>query len=434
MKRVRWLLLVSVLVAPVVASAQEGVAFGPTYVSEPVVPTVSPAVRDLPEPPPNPYLYGLEMKRREEYGLIVPLYDAPPHGEILLEQNLRAPGPRPDAFSTPLLNVPGMTSPSSPPDDTGDVGLNHFLQGINGSGAFTNSTVRVYSKAGATLSTFQLDSLASGAPCNSGYCDPIVLFDEQANRWMISEFPSAGGHLCVYVSQTADPTGAWYAYAFLNVETSTPDYPKYGVWPQNGNGGSYILGVNAGASGRDIIVLDRAKMLAGQPATFQKFTVPTEPNFTFQLVLPGTAEGKLAPPNGSPAIVMRPRDDEAQDGASTPTYDLMEMWAVAVDWTTPANSTITQLPSIHIADYDASMCTLSGNWNCMPQPGTAQKIDPIREPLHFPLQYRNFGDHESLVGCFVEDVDGTDHAALRWFEIRKTAGVWSLFQEGVVGG
>jgi hypothetical protein len=47
------------------------------------------------------------------------------------------------------------------------------------------------------------------------------------------------------------------------------------------------------------------------------------------------------------------------------------------------------------------------------------------------LQYRNFGTHETLVGNFVTDVDGTDHGGIRWFELRKTgAGPWTLFQEG----
>jgi hypothetical protein len=65
----------------------------------------------------------------------------------------------------------------------------------------------------------------------------------------------------------------------------------------------------------------------------------------------------------------------------------------------------TQLPPLHIGDYDMTMCGIGNIWNCMPQAGTAQKIDPIREPLHFPLQYRNFGDHQALVGTFVGATD-----------------------------
>jgi subtilisin-like proprotein convertase family protein len=114
----------------------------------------------------------------------------------------------------------------------------------------------------------------------------------------------------------------------------------------------------------------------------------------------------------------------------------MEMWSLHVDWTTPGNSSLTSLPGIHLTDWDQTLCGTGSDWSCMPQPGTTQALDPIREPLHFPLQYRNFGTHETLVGCFAEDVDGTDHAAVHWFEIRSTppgSGNWVNYQDGVVG-
>jgi hypothetical protein len=416
-----------------VVMAQDMPRSGPVFVSQPVVPTTSQAVRDLPDDFYSQYMYGLEMKRREDYGFIATPYQVEPRVDPLLQIQRRELQPSPEAFNTLIHSYAGQTSSSSPPDCTGDVGLNHFLQGVNQS----VSTVQVLNKStGAAMKTFTLQSLASGSPCNSGYCDPIVLYDRVADRWLVSEFPSSGGHLCVYVSTSGDPTGTWYAYTFSNVETSTPDYPKYGVWPQNGNGGSYLVGINAGATGvRDVVALDRAKMLAGQPATYQKFSVTAMPNSGFQLVLPATVQGRNAPPNGAPALFMRPRDRAQQDGVTNKTYDLLEMWALSVDWATPANSSLTVLPSVQISPYDMTLCGMGNTWNCMPQPGTTQKIDPIREPLHFPLQYRNFGDHETLVGCYVEDVDGTDHAALRWFEVRKTGtGNWTLFQEGVVGG
>jgi hypothetical protein len=40
------------------------------FVSEPVVPTSTPAVRDLPDYTPDPNLFGLEAKRREDFGFI----------------------------------------------------------------------------------------------------------------------------------------------------------------------------------------------------------------------------------------------------------------------------------------------------------------------------------------------------------------------------
>jgi hypothetical protein len=405
---------------------------GPVFVSEPAVPTITPAVIDLPDWKPDPGLFGLEMKRRDDFGFIPIPYAIDPRVDPLLDLNPYDGAVRTDSFNTPIHNFTGQTTGVSPPDTNGDVGPAHYLQSINQS----VSTVQVLDKTtGANLKTFTMQSLATAAPCNSGFCDPVVLYDRMANRWLISELPSNGGNVCVYVSTSGDPTGTWYAYAFA-IESSLPDYPKYGVWPQGENGGSYLIGVNAGSgSKRDLIALDRAKMLAGQPATFQKFSVPNLANSGFQLVLPATVQGKTPPPDGEPAIFMRPHDDEAQDGASTPSYDLMDMWALGVDWATPANSLLTPLSPLQMGDYDMTLCGMGGIWNCMPQPGTSQKIDPIREPIHFPLPYRNFGDHQTLVGTYAEDVDGTDHAALRWFEFRKTGGgAWSLFQEGLVGG
>ena len=48
----------------------------------------------------------------------------------------------------------------------------------------------------------------------------------------------------------------------------------------------------------------------------------------------------------------------------------------------------------------------------------------------YRLAYRNFGGHEALVSNLTVDVDGTDRAGVRWFEVRKTGSTWSLYQEG----
>ena len=45
-------------------------------------------------------------------------------------------------------------------------------------------------------------------------------------------------------------------------------------------------------------------------------------------------------------------------------------------------------------------------------------------------QYRNFGTHATLVGNFVTDVDGNDRGGVRWYELRRSGGAWSLYQEG----
>jgi hypothetical protein len=389
-------------------------------VSEPSVPTISPAVRDLPPPDTDFPLLDREMKPRDDHGFMGPDIQGEPWDNPLVELQANAQPAAPDDFGTPILNFAGMDYTVYPPDTTGDVGPNHFIQAVNGPGG---SIVHIYDKAGTSLGEFYLEDLATTAPCNNGYCDPIVQYDELADRWLLTEFDTSGQNLCIYVSTSPDPLGTWYAYSF-NPSAGFQDYPKYGVWPDG-----YYVGVNNGGY---VHVLDRVSMLAGAPATSQSLYIGTLPGFGFQLTLPATVEGD-APPAGAPALFMQPRDTEIH-GGTCPGCDLMEVWELDVDWTTPANSTLTQLPDVQIADFDHTLCGSSGNWDCMPQPGTTQKIDPIREPLHFPLQYRNWGSYETLVGCWAEDVDGTDHAAVHWFEMRKEGGNWYMYQEGVLGG
>ena len=45
------------------------------------------------------------------------------------------------------------------------------------------------------------------------------------------------------------------------------------------------------------------------------------------------------------------------------------------------------------------------------------------------LQYRNFGVRKHG-GNFTVDVDGANHAGIRWFELRRNSGTWNLEQEG----
>ncbi|MBN2381296.1 hypothetical protein JXQ70_00300 [bacterium] len=420
MRKVVWSMFM--LLFPLLANAER---YNPVYVSEPSVPTISPAVRDLPEYKPDPATFGTEAHRRDTRGFTGPDLQGEPFENPLVERQRQAPQPAEDeirAFETPIVNVGGIDENVCPPDPVGDVGLEHVLQSTNS--AYAGSAVRVLNKDGSLVTTFYMEDLAAGAPCNSGCCDPVVQYDQLADRWMIAEFSNSGSNLCVYVSTSSDPTDTWYAYKFGNL-SSFPDYAKYGVWPD-----AYL--VSANNSGL-VYALDRAKMLQGQAATYQQFTIGALPNFGFQLTMPATLEGPNAPALGTPAIFMRPRDTEIH-GGTCPGCDLMEMWELHVDWTTPANSTLTKITSIQMTDWDHTLCGTGSDWSCMPQPSTSQKIDPIREPIHFPLQYRNFNTHETLVGCFAEDIDGTDHAGIRWFEIRRDTGSWYLYQEGSLGG
>ena len=48
----------------------------------------------------------------------------------------------------------------------------------------------------------------------------------------------------------------------------------------------------------------------------------------------------------------------------------------------------------------------------------------------YRLQYRNFGAYPTLVVNHTVDVDGIDHAGLRWYELRNSGNGWSVRQQG----
>jgi hypothetical protein len=59
---------------------------------------------------------------------------------------------------------------------------------------------------------------------------------------------------------------------------------------------------------------------------------------------------------------------------------------------------------------------------------SSNNVDGIGDRLMFRLPYRNFGDHESVVGNFTVNSGGV--AGIRWFEMRNvTSGPVTLFQE-----
>ena len=331
------------------------------------------------------------------------------------------------------VNVAGTAfTGATPPDTVGDVGPSHYVQAVNA------TRIAIFDKNGVLLPGYPIDlsSLAPGGGCatdNAG--DPIVLYDQLADRWFLQEFTGAG-LLCIYVSQTSDPTGAYYFYSFDPPDF--PDYPHFGVWSD-----AYYGSTNEAGSGgnQTTYAFHRANMLTGAPATMQRLTaVPPVSGYGFQTLTPVDHDGASTPPGGAPGIFMRHFDGEAH-GSPVPATDLLQMYEMDVDWVTPANTTVTTLPAITIADFNSWMVNYTTFFS-VPQPGTSTRLDPIREAILNRLSYRNFGSHEVLVGTFATNrnaaTSGTAvEAGLRWFELRRVGGIgnpWTLFQEGTFGG
>ena len=352
------------------------------------------------------------------------IYDLPPFDmDPLVAYGFRYPLPLSDsrAFASPRLNFDGHVYTVNPPDTVGDVGKNYYIQAVNHS---SGAACTIYNKSDGSVAAgpFVLSSLwAGGGNCATGHGDPIVLYDHEADRWLLSEFSDSGNFMCVYISQTSDPiSGGWYNYAFLAPDF--PDYPKYGVWPD-----AYYVSTNE--SSPAVYAFQRSAMLSGAPATYQRFTTAPLAGFTFNALIPCDLDGP-APPSGSPNYFMRHRDDEMHNsGSNDITKDFLEIFEFHVDWDTPANSTFTGPINIEVSEFDSNLCP-SNPFDCFEQPGMSVRLDPIREVIMHRLQYRNFGAYEVLVGNFVVDV-GSDQGGIRWFELRKSGvGGWTLHQEG----
>ena len=48
----------------------------------------------------------------------------------------------------------------------------------------------------------------------------------------------------------------------------------------------------------------------------------------------------------------------------------------------------------------------------------------------YRVQYRNFGNTKRIVCNHTVDVDGTDHAGIRWYELEQNGTNWEIRQQG----
>lgn len=350
-----------------------------------------------------------------------------PLAEIQWLENSRA-----DRAVSTGLNFEGAHSTANPNDPSGEVGLNYYVEAINGSGG---TQVTIYNKSNGSLASgpFSLDTLApGGSQCANGLGDPVILYDHLAQRWFLSEFSSNGNRLCVYTSRTSNPiTGGWCAYEFA--DSSFPDYPKYGVWPN-----AYIAASNQG-SNPPVYAFDRANMLSPNGTSCptarptQKLTgAPALPGLGFQILTPVDLNGNTQPPAGAPAYFIRQRDEELHgDAGASPTTDRLELWTLNINFNTPSATSLSKLPDIIVSDFDSNLCPPVNVFSCIPQPNNGSRLDPLLEIVMNPVSYRNFGSYQSIVGVFQTDVgDFADHAGSRWFELRNSGSGWGLHQEG----
>ncbi|HEY6232607.1 MAG TPA: hypothetical protein VIW64_15190 [Pyrinomonadaceae bacterium] len=326
----------------------------------------------------------------------------------LVERSISSPS----ALSLPKAGTVGTpVDPSfrvAPPDTTGDVGPNHYVQWVN-------LRYAVYTLTRDASNQITGFNLVAGFPKNGntlwqgfgGRCesdndgDPIVQYDQLANRWILTQFAvsSTPYTQCVAVSTGPDPTGSYNRYSYSYVRNFN-DYPKLGVWPDG-----YYITYNMFKSGHtfagnQVCAFERDKMLIG--ASARQICAPL--NTAGASLEPADLEGTTLPPTGSPNLLL------------SLTSTALQFWRFSVNWTA---GTGTLTGPINIAGVAAFSRTCGGG-TCIPQPGTTQQLDSLADRLMYRLSYRNLGTREALV--INHSVASGGGSGIRWYELQNATG------------
>lgn len=304
----------------------------------------------------------------------------------------------------------------APPDTTGDLGPNHYVQWVN-------SRYAIYTlsrDAGGAISGFNLvagfpkngNAVFAGmnsrcATTNDG--DPIVQYDQTADRWVLTQFVAgAAPYLqCVAVSTTPDPTGTYNRYEY-SYGSDFNDYGKMGVWSD-----SYTMTFNMFRRGRSFVgskvcAFDRAKMLQGLAAN----QICAQTSSTYFSLMPADIEGTNLPAAGTALPLL------------SITSSSLLSWKFSYNFATGSGS----LSGPATVGGVAAFSRACGGGTCIPQPGTSQQLDSLADRLMYRLSYRKFADHESLL--INHSVASAGSTAVRWYELRGATTTPVVYQQG----
>ena len=394
----------------------------------------------LPAPAVDP-----EARGEEEADTVVLPLDVGQPGDGALQRSIPTGSP---GVSDTTANFEGLSNDDNfslygfrvnPPDTVGDVGLNHYVQMVN-------LAYAVYSKTTGNrlLGPVPVGNLWSNfavPDCADASGDPVVLYDQLSDRWILSQFTTSGlddpalpFYNCIAISTTGDPTGTYYRYAF-STGLNFPDYPKYGVWTD-----SYVITTREFGPttqyGIGVYGLEKNKMLNGQSARAVQFYIDGNAPDQLPLVgdglLPADVDGKTKPKTDTAIPLVGTQDDNSDYGA---TFDALNIWDLRVKWRSSPVASLTLNTQLPTAAFDSVYPCGPTARDCLAQPGIT---DPARyldvqsyrqRPIH-RLAYRSFGTSESLVtNQSVEAAPG--RAGVRWYQIQRNAGTtYSLSNQG----
>jgi hypothetical protein len=379
---------------------------------------LSQPLRDLPEVPVTPEMLAAPHVIRDNPSLERPMPSINLNPLPLGADPARQQNYTPSTSATILSNWAGLQASVEPSDNTIAIGPNHVFQMTNNN---KSTYIRIWDKAGNLLVASKLVGSLDGHVNDCG--DPNVIYDPQADRYIFTVLYSCSfsdKKLLVLISQTNDPTGAYYVYT-ISSTNGNPDYPKISSW-----GNAYFITINGNSP--TIFALNRNKMINGKNlGTIQTFKLSRFPKIGFQAASPVQITGTTAPPNGESAVCIRVADD-AWGANGEP--DHLEIFLLSINWSNPNLSTITGPIDLNTIAYNSNLCNFTSG-SCIPQPGSSKKLDPLSNIVMDKVQYRNFGDHEAIVASHVCNADGNGTAGIRWYELRRDgSGNWFIYQQG----
>lgn len=313
------------------------------------------------------------------------------------------------------VSVDGISGRGSPHDPTGDIGKDYYLQAVN------ITTIAVLQKDGSEVTRFEANTIWSSIGFVSRG-DPIILYDQEFDRWLITEFPPSSD-LLVAVSDTQDPLGSYTAYNFST--PFFPDYPKYAIWSnaisvttnEQGAGQLHNYFINR----MDLMdTLNEVRIqriaLQGNSSTEAGFFVSTPIDWS----------GQIKPAEDKPMVMAL---NDASWGSAP--EDAVDLYSFNINWN-DSDSTEVVRDRIVTTPYDSYPCASeTGGFACIPQ-FEGSGLDGLPELIMHNPHYRNFGTHESIVANWITDAtDGENLSGIRWTEFRRLPGEdWSIYQEG----
>ncbi|HYV98082.1 MAG TPA: hypothetical protein VE967_11550 [Gemmatimonadaceae bacterium] len=350
-----------------------------------------------------------------------------------VEQSVMGAGPAPDVVSAfdglgaGFAGPDGAANFRNPSDNSLAVGPNHIVQ-------IVNSSFAVFTKKGAMFDTtgrvlrgpLTTNTIWKGF---GGRCEPrpngdaVVRYDQLANRWLFvmpifrrdSSDQKTPYSMCYAVTTGTDPMGPYHLYEFKR--RLFPDYPRPAVWPD----GYYV----PTSTGDDVIekhacVVDRARMLRGEPAT-EQCVIVKDVNFLNN----ADVDGQATPPPGAPNLVFAAGGTQLRKVFED---DGIYVWQFRVNWQDSTKTRLDGPVKIPVARYHY-LCD-GQLTNCVSQPDTNRRLDAQGDKIMQRVVYRRIGNRESIVVAHSVNSE-TGGGGVRWYEFRLDGAHHpALYQQG----